>query len=197
MSTTSFLDPVIEAARALLANVDHDNARAFLPVIDSAAGQPPIGEPSPFPLGDYPELHALGNDTTRPMLEAIAGAASSITWWQSDAARVPPGWVERSGATQLIGPDGTLVGPNQCRLGLFYLSPDLLYPDHWHDPDEFYLILAGSVKMSVDDRVEILGPGDFSVTPSGAVHSLETTDTPMLAMWGWSGDDTSFDSYSY
>lgn len=197
MSTTSTLAPVTRAARELLAGIEQPITQFFVDVIDSSIDEGESAGATPFPLGAYPNLHSLGSDRTQPILDAVFTAASGINWYQSSAERVPPGWVERSAATQLIGPDGGMVGPDQSRLGLFYLSPGLNYPNHWHDPEEFYVVLAGSATWTVDGISNNLGPGAFSLTPSGAHHAIVTGEEPMLALWGWRGEDTSFASYGY
>ncbi len=190
------LDEVIAAAADLLRHVDEPMAKSFTTLLSDAIGGDVATEPTPFPLGAYPELQSRSNEATASAVAAIESAAGQINWWQSSAELVPPGWVEHSGATELVGPEGSIRGDDSARFGIFYLSPGLDYPDHWHDADEFYLVLAGGAEWTVAGETGWKGPGAYVRTPSRAVHRIVTRDEPMLAFWGWAGD-TSFDSYAY
>ena len=109
---------------------------------------------------------------------------------------MPPGWAHSAAAAELLGPDGSITGPDSERFGLFFLNPGVTYPDHWHDADEFYFVLAGSAAWTVGDETTCSSAGSYIRTPSQAVHRIITDDEPVLTVWGWSGD-TSFDSYGY
>ncbi len=196
MSSTGAFNGILTEARSMLAGVDEAMAQAFVTLIDTTMNGDIITSSQPFPLDDKPDLVALANDHTRSIVQTIEDTSPEINWWQSSAERVPPGWQHRSAATELIGPEGSIVGSGTERFGLFYLSANIDYPNHWHNAEEFYLILAGSGEWTIDGVTKRNGPGDYSRTPSLAHHRIVTGDTPMLAMWGWSGD-TSFDSYAY
>ena len=188
------LRSLLQELRAVLATVDEPMAETFVPILDRALEGPVAGVSTPFPLDDQPALGPLTNGRTAAA--TIATASADLAWHQPPADVVPPGWAHRAAACELIGPDGMVTGLGAERFGLFYLAADLHYPDHWHNAEEFYLVLAGSAEWTVDDVTTRRGPGEWSHTPVRAVHRIVTHEQPVLAMWGWSGD-TSFDSYGY
>ncbi len=73
--------------------------------------------------------------------------------------------------------------------GLFVLHPHLDYPLHTHLADEIYYCVSGSVtiKHGVAGRSYALSAGGYSVTPSEGLHSLHTSDDPVLLAYVWRG----------
>jgi mannose-1-phosphate guanylyltransferase/mannose-1-phosphate guanylyltransferase/mannose-6-phosphate isomerase len=46
---------------------------------------------------------------------------------------------------------------------------------------EHWIILSGQAKVTVDDVVHQMGPGDYVFIPTGAIHRLENhTDLPVM-----------------
>lgn len=209
MSTTdAAYSRILHELRALLATVDEPMAAQFLPILERAAteapGETPIDfpfsggaslEPGEFPLGDLSRVAALASPATRPAMDAILDAPK-LRWYQPDPDRVPPGWAHRATAVELVGPDGMVTGLGDLRLGLFYLAEGIDYPDHWHEAEEFYLLLAGAGEWTIDGVTTPRRAGDWSHTPVEAVHRIVTHDSPAFAMWGWAGN-TSFETYAY
>ncbi len=196
VSHAEALDRLLVEAASALGAVDEPMAQSFVSIIEGARGAELHTTPADFPLPEVPDIVGLAGDGTRRLAQAIIDAVPAINWWQSDPARVPPGWSHRSAATELIGPEGTLRGAGEDRFGIFVLSPELDYPDHWHNAEEFYFVVAGSAEWTIDDTIATFGPGGYPRTPSRANHRIVTADTPMIALWGWAGD-TSFESYAY
>lgn len=51
------------------------------------------------------------------------------------------------------------------------------FPFHDHpDTDDFFLVLKGEVHLDIEDRTEVLGPGDLCVVPKGVRHRPRATD---------------------
>ena len=45
------------------------------------------------------------------------------------------------------------------------------FPFHNHpDTDDFFLVLEGEVLLDIEDRTEVLGPGELCVVPKGVEH---------------------------
>ena len=169
-------------------------ADEFASIVTSALEHPPTADAMPFPVDDAPDLAPVAADTTLTAVRAAANAP--LPWGRPPDGVVPPGWAHRAAACELVGPDGAITGLGPERFGLFFLSDDLEYPDHWHNAEEFYLVLAGSADWTVDGVTTRRHAGEWSYTPVQAVHRIVTHDQPVLAAWGWAGD-TSFDSYDY
>ncbi len=182
----------------LLEAVDEPMAQRFASLLAAAADTD--GDPSelasPFPLGPRPDMGAIATARTAAALAGLVAADPHIGWRHPPEEHVPPGWAHSAAAAELLGPDGSITGPDSERFGLFFLNPGVTYPDHWHDADEFYYVLAGSAVWTVDGEITRSSAGSYIRTPSQAVHRIITDDEPVLTVWGWSGD-TSFDSYGY
>ena len=182
----------------LLEAVDEPMAQRFASLLAAAADTEggPSELASPFPLGLRPDMGAIATARTAAALAGLDAADPHIGWRHPPEEHVPPGWAHSAAAAELLGPDGSITGPDSERFGLFFLNPGVTYPDHWHDADEFYYVLAGSAVWTVDDETTRSAAGSYIRTPSQAVHRIITDDEPVLTVWGWSGD-TSFDSYGY
>lgn len=67
---------------------------------------------------------------------------------------------------------------------------------HTHDADhqpkdEMYLITEGNARMTVDDVVYDLGPGDSILAAAGAAHDLVNsgaTTLRLIVVWGYHGN---------
>ena len=116
---------------------------------------------------DY-DLHGEpGNGTTTGETASHETALTRIQWHFFDESRLPV-------AVQ------TWKLPVGGREGM-HRHPE-------HDPlDELYLVIEGSARMRVDERVHDLGPGDAVLAPVGADHDLHNTGDATLTIvvvWG-------------
>ena len=69
------------------------------------------------------------------------------------------------------------------------MGPDVFYPSHVHEAEEFYLVLAGTAEWQQDDdpfRPE--PPGRVIHNLSLQPHAMQVRDEPLIMMWGWCGD---------
>lgn len=85
----------------------------------------------------------------------------------------------------LSGPDGPLFRAAP-RGGLALFAPGVNYPAHNHAPKEVYLVLTPGAQWQLD-RGEWFDvkAGDLIYHRPWQVHSMRTTDQPMLAFAGW------------
>lgn len=51
---------------------------------------------------------------------------------------------------------------------------------HRHAPEQAYVIVRGTGRVSVDDDERDVGPGDLVLAPSGAMHGIENTGEELL-----------------
>lgn len=186
----------LREVRALLATIDEPMAREFGGLLDRAAQLVASDDPAPCPFPALERAGELATATTRPAIDALLAAAPELPWRRPDPDVVPPGWAHRAATAELVGPEGVIAPATNERFGVFLLDTECDYPDHWHDAEELYLVLAGSGQWTVDDSVRTLRAGDYSRTPSGAHHAIVTTAQPVFTVYGWSGD-TSYDTYGF
>lgn len=131
----------------------------------------------------------------RGPLAAIADAFALVEpdadWLQNPNYSVEslgPGYVDRYGYVELIGP-GRPVESRDLLVGLLLLGPEMHYPDHAHPAEEIYHVIAGHADWWREDEW-------WRRKPPGAVihhvpmmrHAMRTTDEPLLALYCWTGD---------
>ena len=122
---------------------------------------------------------------------------NSTPWlpWTDRGFGLPPGIRGRNAYAELIGPSGPMVS-DECRFGFYLQAPDCLYPAHSHAAEEFYYILSGSAEW----RVGVAGTfvprvPDLVHHHPWQLHEMRTGQSPLLAMWIWTGD-ISYSTYS-
>lgn len=141
-------------------------------------------------LADYA---ALASPQTAPVVRAVAEAARHLFWRRtySQADGSSPDHIERYGWFDLVGPKGPYSAEG-LRIHVGCWGQGLVYPDHSHDPEEHYLVLAGGARFRLGrENWQTLGPGGIFRTPPGAVHSADMRDQPLMALAIWRAADVS------
>jgi len=130
-----------------------------------------------------------GNESTAGLLDRIAAVSHFLPWtyrypFRADA----PGLGQSVAFAEIVGPKAPIASDRVC-LGLTLLGPRTLYPSHRHPAIEIYYVAAGTAVWIVDGVVSERPPGTFILHRSQAVHSMETSEEPLLAVYSWSGKD--------
>ncbi|MCY4050115.1 MAG: dimethylsulfonioproprionate lyase family protein [Gammaproteobacteria bacterium] len=91
---------------------------------------------------------------------------------------------------EISGQQGPFIS-NQLRTGVGVWAPHVEYPLHWHDAEEIYWILSGSVRFQVGrDRPKLLkNTGEIIYISSSVPHSFETSDESVVMFYLWQGGD--------
>ena len=88
----------------------------------------------------------------------------------------------------IIG-DGGLEARPDVRIGVSLVAPGIDYPRHRHPPEELYIVLAPGNWMRDDKPLAAKRSGDLVHNPPNAWHAMQSTETPLLAIWClWTGD---------
>ena len=116
---------------------------------------------------------------------AIAPAAQNASW-QEASRGVPEFFAGGYGYTTLVT-EQPPVTSDSLRIGLLLQRPQISYPGHAHDAEEFYFILSGKAKWQVDETSFEVSAGDLIHHLPGAIHAMQTTRQPLLAAWVWRG----------
>lgn len=115
----------------------------------------------------------------------VAAAAQNASW-QEASRGVPEFFAGGYGYTTLVT-EQPPVTSDSLRIGLLLQRPQISYPGHAHDAEEFYFILSGKAKWQVDETSFEVSAGDLIHHPPTAIHAMQTTRHPLLAAWVWRG----------
>jgi quercetin dioxygenase-like cupin family protein len=115
----------------------------------------------------------------------VAAAAQNASW-QEASRGVPEFFAGGYGYTTLVT-EQPPVTSDSLRIGLLLQRPQISYPGHAHDAEEFYFILSGKAKWQVDETSFEVSAGDLIHHLPGAIHAMQTTGQPLLAAWVWRG----------
>ena len=116
---------------------------------------------------------------------AIATAAQNAPW--HEASRGVPEFFAGGYAYAVLASEQPPVTSDSLRIGLLLQRPQISYPGHAHDAEEFYFILSGKAKWQVDETSFEVSAGDLIHHPPAAIHAMQTTRQPLLAAWVWRG----------
>jgi len=191
--STNRIHTINEFVAAAAHTLDHVNvpiAKRFAAEMAAIAGSSVCGTPARVPAcrhldhacpieGAVPEANAL--DT------ALAAADPHLCWRQSNRIAAPDLYQNNHAYVEMVGPDGHLAA-SDIRFGLFLLGPQVLYPSHVHEAEEFYLILSGTAHWQQDDDpFRPVPPGQVVHNTSLQPHAMQVNTEPLLMLWGWCG----------
>ncbi len=146
--------------------------------------------------GDLPVLEWLSRTRscaapeTQALVDVIAVLGASLPWGQSyTAADFGGDFQTRYGFMELIGPRGPFVA-DDVACGLLLFAPETEYPQHRHEAEEIYFVLAGTAawRAGTDDYGAV-PPGDVLHRRSWGPHATRMGAEPMLALYLWRGGD--------
>jgi quercetin dioxygenase-like cupin family protein len=122
--------------------------------------------------------------------EAFAAVEPLAEWLQNPNYSVKsmgPGYVDRYGYVELIGPGRPVESPDLL-VGLLLLGPDMHYPDHAHPAEEIYHVVAGRAEWWREDEGWRRKPPGTVIHHAPMVrHAMRTGDEPLLALYCWTG----------
>ena len=189
------MSDLLTAASGYLSSRDDELATWFGNRVAARVGDPVVTAPVPPAAEGGLARFAPVDPMAAEVCNRIDAAVDQLTWFQSSEARVPPGWVHRAAACNIVGPDGMIDHPEYL-FGVFYIGPNTHYPSHWHQAEELYVVVGGEAEFEIGGTTTTRRVGDVSVTPTMAPHAITTGDEAVMLLFGWRGE-ISFDSYAY
>ena len=152
----------------------------------------PVGkfEKSDSPLVRYiEEAIKHGTPETADLLKALEPALPYLPWKYNYEPRPDMSdLAEQMGWGEILGPEAPYHDEHFC-FGFTLLGKNTFYPSHLHPATELYVILSGHAIWTLDGISKVRGPGEFVLHPSNHIHSMQTENEPMLALYTWSGND--------
>ncbi len=157
-----------------------------------AGAQPQPGKGTRKPVAQFvPQAVELARKgPLAAIAEAFAAIESQADWLQNpnySVASLGPGYVDRYGYVELVGP-GRPVESADLLVGLLLLGPDMHYPDHAHPAEEIYHVVAGEADWwREDEGWRRKGPGTLIHHAPMVRHAMRTAGEPLLALYCWTG----------
>lgn len=144
-------------------------------------------------LAEVPEAaRAAGADWAA----ALPPLAARLPWRYSYAPRPDlPNLGNRMAWAELVGPAAP-IRSDAVGFGLTFITRGTFYPVHRHPAVELYAVVAGESEWTLEGETLLRRPGDFILHPSGAPHAMRALETPLLAIYSWSGDIVSPTAYA-
>ena len=132
------------------------------------------------------------NPPPGPMLmdlyQAILKSAADLSWRRPGFGKIPTVIANQMAVCEIIGPTGQ-IKHKTVRAGLLYQASNITYPRHSHAAEEIYFPLTGSVNWQTDNPIWCQNEaGSFIHHLPYQPHAIRTDKTPLLTIWGWTGD---------
>ena len=138
------------------------------------------------------ELSEKTSNATKELFDAVSAAAPHLYWRQSYTLEddgIDAHYLANYGWFNLIAPSGPFVSQD-IRVSIGYWGKGLVYPNHWHEPEEIYLTIAGSALYISEGREPVKGgPGTTICHYSNQEHSARFDEQPLLAAAFWRGNN--------
>ena len=115
----------------------------------------------------------------------ISRLSAKVQWHQ--ASRGVPEFFEGGYSFSEIIGDSGLVPSKKIRMGLFLQNPNVDYPSHAHEAEEYYLILSGQGSWQIGNSWYDANPGSIFHHHPEDSHRMITKSEPLLAIWIWTG----------
>lgn len=165
---------------------------AFLPGPFPGSDNYLDGAPVHLPVIDHlPESRKWTAPEFSRLVEAIIEGAEHFHWRSSyglSDSGIDEDFISRYGYFNLVSPDGPYLSPDY-RITIAFWGAGLKYPEHSHDPEEMYAVIAGDVEFRAEGRAPVqVGPGGMVHHAPRQMHATDMIPGPMLAVVGWKGE---------
>lgn len=152
-------------------------------------GRHEANNPNRLPVCDHLpaafENAKTGPDRSVQLAAALAAVEPQLGWLQKPAG--DDHFRANHANAVVIGIDG-IEQRNDVRVGVSLVSPDTVYPDHTHPPEEIYAVLSDGAWRQNEGEWRKPGLGGTVHNTPGILHGMRSYDTPLLAVWSlWIG----------
>ena len=84
-------------------------------------------------------------------------------------------------AVRVVHPTNPNATSQHHSVGVVYLPPHAKLPNHFHEPEETFVVLQGTATLTYANGTREVGAGDFIYLPPWAEHALENTGTGLFS----------------
>lgn len=178
------------ALRALAADIGGD-LKWFAERMHDLPQTPATPNPQPV-CASLPARCAGASALTAPVRDALLAAAPGLPWVQSyttEDAGFDRHYLDNYAFVNIVSPHSGLYRSDEMRVTVGFWGEGLIYPDHAHQPEEWYVMLAGTCDLtSAGSGTRACGPGDVVHHAPWQRHSASFIPGPLLACAYWRGD---------
>lgn len=186
---SGYLPTLLDDVSRLCRDSDKPVFEALSIQIDNVPKNKAEKSPSNCPTVDACLESALAAIPPDHGLHASASVAAVRAPWH-EATRGVPEFFAGGYAAAYLADETPPASDDPIRMGLLLQRAAIAYPGHAHDAEEFYFILSGEAHWRIDTQDFTAQPGDLIHHTPCAIHAMETTDSPLLALWVWRGELT-------
>jgi len=151
----------------------------------------PDARPMPHPVCDTLLARCQEtSDLTAPATQALMQAVPHLPWTQSytETDGFDAHYLANYAFVNVVSPQGLYVS-DDMRISVGFWGEGLIYPDHAHQPEEWYVMLAGSCTLTSDGvGTRVLRAGEIAHHTPWQRHSARMNPGPLLAAAYWRGD---------
>ena len=122
-----------------------------------------------------PEIAALA--------DALSALAPCLSWTLRPGAEAHGDDFARKHANARIIGDGGIERSDHVTIGVSLMAPRTTYPDHHHPPEEVYIVLSPGEWRQGRGAWWVPGIGGLVHNPPDILHSMRSSDAPLLAIW--------------
>ena len=115
------------------------------------------------------------------IVHKIVALAPVLPWYQRPVAN-NSGFMAGHCNAQIIGPQGLEVRQD-LMVGVTLMQPNIVYPEHQHEPEELYLVLGKGRWRQGKGDWHTPSLGGLVYNPSNVMHSMKSLDQPFMALW--------------
>ena len=166
-------------------------AARFAALLPADPGPARPGEASWSP-GTSHLVEARPEPAFAPLFNMMTGMSRSLAWRSNYASSdLDRQFVESQAYTELMGPRGTFAS-DKVAFGIMVMGPECFYPDHRHQAEEVYALIAGQGEWRYDMGAwKTHRAGETVHSTPNTWHALRTRGSAMLILYAWTGGDLS------
>ena len=115
------------------------------------------------------------------IVHTVFALAPVLPWYQRPVANNADFMAGHCNA-QIIGPQGLEVRQDLI-VGVTLMRPNIVYPEHQHEPEEVYLVLGKGRWRQGKGDWHTPNLGSLVYNHSNVMHSMKSLDQPLIALW--------------
>lgn len=84
-------------------------------------------------------------------------------------------------AVRVVHPTNPNARSQHHSVGVVYVPPHAKLPNHFHEPEETFVVLKGTATLTSSNGAHQIGSGDFVYLPPWCEHAIENTGADIFS----------------